>query len=344
MKKLLALVSARNKEFYRDRSAMIWTFIFPFVVLAGFNYGYSGRQDPILKVMVYPPTTLALPTIQTLKSLPGIEIKTSDEEKSALNTLSHYETDLLIRPAENGQSLIYSINGDSDKGKLSERLLSIAAEKQGDHRPQIESRTIEGKRIRYSDWILPGLLSMNIMFGSMFGVGYVIVRYRKNGVLKRLRATPLSAFLFLLSQVLSRVLLMVVTSVMVIAGAMVLIGFQSQGSWLNLLLFLTVSSAAMISLGLVVAAKIASEEVAEGILNLMTWPMMFLSGIWFSIEGANPWVIWCAKLMPLSHVVSGLRAILIEGAGLWQVMPQMAILSALSMIFLGLGSALFRWR
>ena len=185
---------------------------------------------------------------------------------------------------------------------------------------------------------------MNIMFGSMFGVGYVVVRYRKNGVLKRLRATPLSAFQFLSAQVISRMLLMLITSFMVLAGAMVLIGFRPQGSWLDLAVFLCVCSTSMISLGLVVAARIATEEVAEGILNLMTWPMIFLSGIWFSIEGASPWVLSGAKLMPLTHVVDGLRAILIEGAGLTQLVPQITVLLVLSVVFLGIGSAIFRWR
>jgi ABC-type multidrug transport system permease subunit len=235
------------------------------------------------------------------------------------------------------------MNHDSDKGKLAERLLLIANEKQSPPLA-LESRKVEGKRLRYSDWLLPGLLAMNIMFGSMFGVGYVIVRYRKNGVLKRMRATPLSAFQFLSAQVISRMFLMVVTSWMVLAGSMLLISFRPQGSWLDLSLFLCVCSAAMISLGLVVAARIATEEVADGILNLMTWPMIFLSGIWFSLDGASSWVLWGAKLMPLTHIVDGLRSILIDGASLAQVYPQVVGLLCLSIVFLAVGSAIFRWR
>lgn len=82
----------------------------------------------------------------------------------------------------------------------------------------------------------------------------------------------------------------------------------------------------------------------QGLLNLMTWPMIFLSGIWFSLEGASPWVLRGAQLMPLTHVVDGLRAILIEGAGLAQLAPQLTVLLTLSVVFLGIGSAIFRWR
>ena len=139
-------------------------------------------------------------------------------------------------------------------------------------------------------------------------------------------------------------LLMLFTTVIVVEGSVLMIDFQMQGSWITLLLFLCTSTAAMVSLGLVVAARIKTEEVAEGILNLMTWPMIFLSGIWFSIEGASSWVLWSAKLMPLTPVVEGLRLIMIEGATFNQVLPQMLTLLGLTLVFLGIGSALFRWR
>ncbi len=343
MRTLLALVNARNKEFYRDRAALIWTLLFPFIVLAGFAYGYSGRQEPLLRVRVAPSTALVAPVISGLQAVPGVELTASDDEPATLKKLSRYELDLAITVAGDGQRVSYALNSDSDKGKLAERLLRDVVEGLSP-RPALEARPVTGQRIRYADWLLPGLLAMNIMFGSMFGVGYVVVRYRKNGVLKRLRATPLSAFQFLAAQVISRMLLMLLTSFMVLGGAMVLIGFRPQGSWFDLAIFLCVCSASMISLDLVVAARIATEEVAEGLLNLMTWPMIFLSGIWFSLEGASPWVLAGAKVMPLTHVVDGLRAILIEGAGLAQLVPQLTVLTALSLVFLVVGSAVFRWR
>lgn len=342
MRQLLALIGARNKEFYRDRTALVWTFVFPFIVLAGFTYGYSGRQEPLLRVRVSPAAALSRPALADLAALPGVEVTATDDEQAALARLERYQVDLAVTAADDGRRLVYSLNPDADKGKLAERLLRDAAARQAPA-PALEQRAVAGRRIRYADWLLPGLLAMNLMFGSMFGVGYVVVRYRKNGVLKRLRATPLSALQFLTAQVISRMLLMLVTSFMVIGGATVLIGFRPQGNLLHLAAFLCVSSGAMISLGLVVAARIATEEVAEGLLNLMTWPMIFLSGIWFSLEGASSWVLQGAKLMPLTHVVDGLRAILLEGAGLGQLAPQLAVLVVLGAVFLAVGSAIFRW-
>jgi ABC-2 type transport system permease protein len=340
-RRMLALITARNKEFYRDRAVLVWTFVFPFVVLLGFAYGYSGKQDPLLRLGVVgePPAEAA-----ALLELPGTAVTRHAVAAPALRKLERYELDLVLGH-EDG-ALAYWVAEGTDRGRLAERLLeqTLAARAPAASPVRARRQALTGRRVRYADWLLPGLIAMNIMFGSMFGVGYVIVRYRKNGVLKRLRATPLSAFQFLAAQIVSRMLLMVVTSLLVLGGAALLIGFRPAGSVLDFALFLAASSTAMISVGLLVAARLASEEVADGVLNLMTWPMIFLSGIWFSLDGASAWVLAAAKLMPLTHVVDGLRAILIDGAPLTAVLPQVGILLALSAVFTAIGSAIFRWR
>jgi ABC-type multidrug transport system permease subunit len=347
MKKLLALIKARNLEFFRDRAALTWTLLFPFIVLLGFAYGYSGKTEALLTVRASGRATQASPVLRELRETPGMDFAEVADEAIALKKLSRYEADLSVKISDDGKKLTYSTNGDSDRGKLAESLLKQAIGRQPDPKPTLEYETVSGRKIRYADWLLPGLLAMNIMFGSMFGVGYVIVRYRKNGVLKRLRATPLRAFQFLVAQVVSRMMLMVVTSFIVVAGAMALIGFRPPNfpaGAVDLLVFLAISATAMISVGLVVAAQISSEEVADGVLNLMTWPMIFLSGIWFSLDGASPWVVSISKLMPLSYVVKGLRAILIDGAHLRDLLPEMSVLLIISAVLISIGSALFKWR
>lgn len=347
MLKLLALIKARNLEFIRDRAALSWTLIFPFVVLAGFAYGYSGKKEPLLVVRASGTAAADHAVIRALKELPGVDFQVLPTEAEALKKLSRYEADLSVNVSDDGKRIAYATNPDSERGKLAERLLVQSNQLLPEPRVLLEAHAVTGHKIRYADWLLPGLLAMNIMFGSMFGVGYVIVRYRKNGVLKRLRATPLSALQFLSAQVVSRMLLMVVTSFLVIGGAMLLIGFRtsiSAPAVIDLLLFLGVSSAAMISVGLVVAARISTEEVADGVLNLMTWPMIFLSGIWFSLDGASPWVIRISKVLPLSYVVKGLRGILLDGTRLTELAPEVGILLTITVVLLAIGSALFKWR
>ena len=202
---------------------------------------------------------------------------------------------------------------------------------------------MNGKEIRYVDWLIPGVLGMNVMFSSLFGVGYVIVRYRKNGVLKRLKATPLTPFEFLSAQVVSRLWLIVMVTSLVYAGTDLFVGFRMNGSYLTLLLVLTLGTLSMISLGLIIAARMANEEAANGLLNMLSWPMMLLSGVWFSLEGSPAIVQQLALLLPLTHFTEAAREVMIDGAGLWEIRWHLAVLAAMTGIFMAIGARTFRW-
>ena len=116
-----------------------------------------------------------------------------------------------------------------------------------------------------------------------------------------------------------------------------------RGSYANLFLISLLGAICLISLGLLVSARLSSEELAGGILNLLTWPMMLLSGVWFSLEGTNPVVQKIAQFLPLTHLVDGARAIMTEGAGLMDIAPHLAILALMTAVFLSIGSFIFRW-
>jgi len=137
-------------------------------------------------------------------------------------------------------------------------------------------------------------------------------------------------------------LIMVITTI-VYTGCNLFIEFNMQGSYWVLLLVTTLGAMSMISIGLLIAAHTASEELAGGILNIVTWPMMLLSGAWFSLEGAQVWVQKLALIFPLTHMVSAARAIMNEGATLSQVMPHVWVLTATSVIFLAIGAYVFKW-
>ena len=251
--------------------------------------------------------------------------------------VSRHQLDLLVDFTAGGR---YWINPDSPKGYFVEFALK---QSDADAGGQMVRGQIEGDPVRYVDWVLPGILGMNVMFSSLFGVGYVVVRYRKNGFLKRLRATPLRAIEFVIAQVASRLLLIMAITTFVYVGTSYFLDIRMDGSYLNLLLVLFVGVIALISLGLLIAARVTSEELAGGLLNFVTWPMMLLSGVWFSLEAASDWVRQLAALFPLTHMLNAARAIMLDGAGLAEIAPQLALLSAMTVVFLTLGALTFRW-
>ncbi len=328
LQRLLAVFLARNKEFLRDRAAMGWNLIFPVMIVAGFAFAFSGEPSPMYKVGLY-------------GGNPGGGFYATDyvqfiempELKPAITKVERHQIDLLL---DSGGKR-YWINDSSPRGYMLEQVLH------GTPQADFAKQVVSGREIRYVDWLIPGLIGMNIMFSALYGVGYVIVRYRKNGVLKRLKATPLSAIEFLTAQVFSRLWLILAVAMVVFFGTNLFVDFAMYGSYLTLFLVFAAGAFCMISMGLVIAARIASEEFAEGMLNMISWPMMFLSGVWFSLEGTNPMVQQFAKIFPLTHMIDAARAVMFDGATLAGVMPELLVLAVMSAVFLTIGALLFRW-
>lgn len=328
LKRIFAVFRARNREFIRDRAALMWNFALPVFVILGFAVAFTGKSLDQYKVGV-------------VGSVPDggffatryIDFIPVPDRTQGVDMVGHQKIDMLVDPAAHR----YWINRNSPKGYLVARILGssgTAAYKQA---------TVKGLQIGYVDWLVPGVLAMNMMFSALYGVGYVIVRYRRNGVLRRLKATPLAAFEFLAAQILSRLWLMLVVTALLYLGLRMLLHFPMAGSWAALLLVFLLGAVSLVSLGLIIAARFRSEEVAEGILNLITWPMMMLSGVWFSLAGLNPWVQKLAQIFPLTQVLEAARAIMLDGAGLSAVAPHLLVLVAMSAVFLAIGAATFRW-
>ena len=265
-----------------------------------------------------------------------MEFVAVNNEEDGFRKVSRHQLDLLLKfdaPAH------YWVNPDSPRGYYAEIALL-----QSDAAGTISKAEISGDAVRYVDWVLPGILGMNMMFSCLFGVGYVVVRYRKNGFLKRLRATPLRAIEFVVAQVASRLLLILVITSFVYLGTKYFLDTRMEGSHLTLLIVAAAGSISLISMGLLVAARVTSEELAGGLLNMVTWPMMLLSGVWFSLEGAEGWVREVAKFFPLTHVLNAARAVMLDGATLADISSELMWLVAMAAVFLALGASIFRWR
>jgi len=339
-KRFLALLSTRNKEFLRDRSSLSWNILMPVLIVAGFSFAFTGEIGTQYKVAVIN-KALATSQSQEFLNLKYIDFYSVDEQgnetakkiQRAISKVQRHQVDLLL-DAEKQQ---YWINTESPSGYLVEKILLTGGNN------SFEKQTVTGKQIRYIDWVIPGILSMNMMFSALFGVGFVIVRYRKNGMLKRLKATPITAFEYLSAQVASRILLILVVTAFVFYGTNFFVDFVMNGSHLNLFLVFALGALSMISLGLIIAARITSEETAGGLLNLFSWPMMFFSGVWFSLEGATPVMQNIAEIFPLTHVTASARAIMIDGASLFDISYHLIVLLGQSIVFLLFGAWYFKW-
>lgn len=333
LKRIYALFVSRNMEFFRDRTALGWNFVMPVFIVVGFSLVFTGEGASQFKVGYAPGTTIEAAQ-DALGQLGGVDYLASVDDQQGRLKVERHQWDMYLDTARNQ----YWINDESPNGKVLERLLATPAAASDWQRQAVSSA-----RVRYIDWVIPGVLGMNLMFSALYGVGYIIVRYRKNGVLKRLSATPLTRVEFLLAQLASRWWIILVTGSLVFVVLNFMFQFRMHGSYALLLLVYALGVFSLISLGLIIASRLATEEVADGILNMLSWPMMFLSEIWFSLDGAHPAVQWLSQLFPLTHVTSAAREIMLDGAGLVEVLPQLMTLVVMGGIFLTVGALLFRW-
>ena len=331
LKRFWAVFVCRNWEFLRDRSTLTWNLLFPLCLIVGFAFAFSGPGLAPYQVGVLngaDASDNAFLKTQQIQFIPVTDLP------AALTKVERHQLDMLFDPS--GRR--YWINDESPKGYLLERILRGA-----EAQTTFSKQTVSGRLIRYVDWVLPGVLAMNMMFSCLFGIGYVIVRYRKSGMLKRLKATPLTPLEFLSAQVASRWWLTLATTVVVFIGTDAFIGFPMHGSYFDLFLVFAIGALSLISLGMIVAARTTSEELAGGLLNLLSWPMTFLSGVWFSLEGIHPFLRQCAQLLPLTHMIDAARAIMIDGAGLMAISGHLLVLALMSLLFMAAGAWAFRW-
>ena len=330
--RILAVVKARNREFYRDKAGLGWNIVMPFVFVFGFAFIFSGSEESSYTVGLIGKADIAFLETKYIRFV------TIEDEAEGIEKVRRHRIDMLLDVR--GQPR-YWVNEFSSQGYLVEKLLKQSYQQ---NPAELKREQVSGRPIRYVDWVLPGILSMNLMFSSLWGVGWVIVRYRKNGVLRRLSATPLTASEFLAAQIFSRLLVVIGVTLIVYIGADILLDFTMYGSYLALALVFLAGSVSLISLGLTVASRVKSEELADGILNLISWPMMVLSGVWFSLEGTNIWAQRIAEILPLTHMVNAARRVMLDGAGVTDVLFEVGLLLAIGIVLLSLSAKTFRWQ
>ncbi|WP_153914399.1 ABC transporter permease [Shewanella sp. TC10] len=326
MRSLWALICARNLEFIRDRSALGWSTIFPIILIMAIAMVFTQHQSPMFRIGYMQGSEVPA----SLLELDHIDFIEYQDPQLAQLKISRHQLDLLIEQDH------YLINPESRSSYFAEQLLLADSQ-------NWQSQDITGEPLRYVEWIMPGVIGMNMMFSALFGIGYGVVRYRRTGVLRRLHVTPVKPWQFIGAQLISRLCSLLVSSAVVFILICLLFSIEIEGSIWLLLLSTALGGMAMISIGLLVASRTRSEEYSNGILNLLSWPMMFLSGVWFSLEGALPWVKQLAEFLPLTQMNRANRAILLDGAAIGEIMPDLLALAAMTVTLLLITCWRFRW-
>jgi ABC transporter DrrB family efflux protein len=262
-----------------------------------------------------------------------------ENRDAALDQLRRQAVDLVVSAQAGDGSPTYWVDAGTPRGYVAERLLIGAGQAQAGW----IRRAVSVEALPYGAWLFPGLLALNLMGMSLYGVGGSIVRARHSGVLRRFRVTSATAAEFLIAQILSRVLLMTFTGAVLYAGCALVYGFTCRGSLPALALTLLAGTLSATALGLLTASRSDSPELVIDVINFMAPAMMLLGGVWFPLTGVPDWLSTLAHALPVTRCVEAARAIMNEGASLADVSAHLTFLTVFTGGCLALGAALFRW-
>ena len=197
---------------------------------------------------------------------------------------------------------------------------------------------------RYIDFLIPGLLGMNLMGSAIWGVGFAIVDARRRKLMKWLIATPMPRHYYLLSFLFSRLLLLVLEVGTLLAFGVLVFQVPVRGSWLDLAVLCVVGSLSFSALGLLIASRVQTTEAVSGLMNLVMMPMWIASGVFFSAQRFPDALQLVIKLLPLTAAIDALRANMLQGADLGRLGPELGVLATWLIVCFTLAMKLFRWR
>ena len=335
---LYQLTSTRFRLFLREPEAIFWVFIFPILLAVGLGIAFRNRPADVLPVGA---TTTQL--TQALSADKGLNASTMDET-AGTHALAIGTIDLLAIQAPDGVTYKYdSTNPDGRTARLlAERAIQTAAGRR-DAIPS-QNEFVHETGARYIDFVVPGLLGMNLMGSAIWGMGFAIVEARQKKLLKRMVASPMPRWQYMASFILSRLLMLVIEVVVFVGFSRLAFGVPIRGSLLDLGIICLITSLAFSSLGLLVASRAKTMEAASGLMNLVMLPMWILSGVFFSATRFPAIIQPLVKALPLTAAIDALRSNMLQGIGLNQLMMPVAILLAWLVVPFAVTMKIFRWR
>ncbi len=338
------LTLVRFREFLREPEAVFWTFAFPVILTVGLGIAFRNKPADVLSVSVVRGTAAGDSIAARLSSVPGLRVLVMRED-SATRALKTGAV-ALVAVATSSGAVEYRFDDTRPDARLARAAIDDALQRAAGRRDPVtvsESQVRE-QGSRYVDFVVPGLLGMNIMGGGIWGLAFAIVEARRKHLLKRLVSTPMRRAQYLASFLFSRLFFLVLEIAVLVGTAVLFFNVPVRGSLVQLFAVCLAAALAFGGVGLLIAARAKTIEGVSGLANLAMMPMWVLSGVFFSSANfprmAQPFI----KALPLTATNDALRATMLQGAGWSAIAPQLAVIATWLVITFTLALRLFRWR
>jgi ABC-type multidrug transport system permease subunit len=338
---LLELTIVRLKEFGREPDAVFWVFAFPLLLTVALGFAFREKPPDRIPVGVAE-GPLAQQRLAALQKSPSL-LPRLYSEKEGREELRRGHISLFV--AGDAQP-IYRLDPTRPDARTA-RVEVDAALQEGVGRRDIfvaKEEHVSEQGSRYIDFLVPGLLGMNLMGTGMWSIGFSVVNARLKKLLKRFLATPMRKSHFLISQFLSRLIFLVVEVSVVVIFAWLVFGVAIRGSFALFALTCLLGGTAFAGIGLLIASRARTLEAISGLMNLVMMPMWICSGVFFSYERFPDVVKPFIRALPLTALNDALRAVMNDGYGLTQVAPQLINLMIWTVVAYAIGLKIFRWQ
>jgi ABC-2 type transport system permease protein len=335
---LYQLTMIRFRLFLREPEAIFWIFVFPILLAVGLGIAFRNRPADVFQVGA---TTAQL--TQALAADKGLKAATMNEADGT-RALATGSILLLVINAPDGVTYKYDeTNPDARTARMvADRAIQTAAGRR--EAVHVDNQLVHETGSRYIDFVVPGLLGMNLMGSAIWGMGFSIVESRQKKLLKRLVASPMPRWQYLASYLLSRLSMLVIEVVGFLGFARLVFGVPFRGSMWQLGLLCVLTSLAFSALGLLVASRAKTMEAASGLMNLVMLPMWILSGVFFSATRFPAVIQPAVRALPLTAAIEALRGNMLQGTNLGQQTAQIGILLAWLVVAFAVSLRIFRWR
>ncbi len=349
---LQQLTLARFREFTREPEAVFWTFVFPLLLAGGLAIAFRDKkpEQSIIASVAAPAGDSAAARVSTALTAAakdsGALLVHRVIPVDSINDVLRTGTAALVVVPQIGGGVEYRFDAARPESRAARQLTDdIIQRARGRLDPvQVHEITISERGSRYIDFFVPGLLAMNIMGSSIWSLAFAIVGQRKQKLLKRLVATPMSRLEYLLSFVMSRLLFLALEVAVVLGFGVGVLGVPIRGSWMLLTLVAFVGASAFGAIGLLLSSRARTVEGASGLANFIMLPMWIFSGVFFASSNFPASIQPIVQALPLTALVNGLRAVMLQGAGVMTVLPQLGVLGLYCVVCLAVALRIFRWQ
>jgi ABC-type multidrug transport system permease subunit len=355
------LTISRMRVFYREPAAVFWVYGFPLVM--ALSLGTAFRENPKEQIRV--------DIIEAQVKGPKSNVQSQDDAnskshipnpKSVLANDSRFDvkadsaepwpkrlqagkTDLVIEVnPETGAVQLWDEPHRAESRLARHAIEAALLRAENPSAPQLEEKHLDQAGSRYIDFLLPGLIGINLMGGGMWGVGFVIVDMRVRKLLKRFLATPMRRSDFLLAVMCSRLFFTITDIIILLIFGYVMFQVGCAGSYFDLTALILLGGATFAGVGLLVASRVQTIETVSGIMNFVMLPMWILSGVFFSSERFPSEIQPLINALPLTALNQALRGVMLEGHSLTHLWPQLAVLSTYAIATFAIALRVFRWR